>query len=108
MGLFLHIYISSLSFNKSGRYTHVKGVPRHATALALFVPVRFLTAGVEEVSRQAAVVAVLIGTFADPVAWGATKEAGLQLLHTHAHIPPLVVLRTCTHQCVKAVHATVH
>lgn len=35
---------------------------------------------------HAAVVAVLIGTVTGQVAWGATKEAGRQLLHTHTHI----------------------
>lgn len=85
MALFLHACIGLKSYfnNKTGRYTHVKEVSCHAAAMALFVPVRFLAAGVVDVSRQAAVVAVLIGTLTGQVAWGATKEAGCQLLHTH-------------------------
>lgn len=71
--------------NKTGCYTHIKEVPRHAAAMALFVPVRSLAAGIIEVPRQAAVVAVFIGTFTGQVAWGATKEAGQQLLQTHTH-----------------------
>lgn len=60
-------------------------MPRHAAAMALFVPVCSLTAGIIEVPRQAAVVAVPIGTFIGQVAWVATKEAGWRLLHTHKH-----------------------
>lgn len=61
-------------------------MPRHAAAMALFVPVRSLAAGIVEVPGKAAVVAVLTGTLAGQVAWGTTQEAGRQLLHTHIHI----------------------
>lgn len=57
-------------------FTHVEEVSRHAAAVALFVPVRSLAARIVEVSRQAAVVAVPVGTLAHQVARGATKEAG--------------------------------
>ena len=60
-------------------------MPRHAAAMASFVPVRSLAAGVVMVPRQAAVAAVLIGTLTAQVAWGAAKEAGRQLLHTHTY-----------------------
>lgn len=56
--------------------THVEEVSRHVAAVALFVPVRSLAAGVVEVSRQAAVVAVPVGTLAHHVARGAAQEAG--------------------------------
>lgn len=59
-------------------------MPRHPTAVTLFMPVRSLAAGVVEVSRQATVAAVPIGTLTDLVALGATEEAGL-LLRTHTH-----------------------
>lgn len=65
-------------------WTSIKEVPRHAAAMALFVPVRSLAAGIIEVPRQAAVVAVFIGTFTRQVAWGATKEAGQQLFGLRA------------------------
>lgn len=58
---------------------------RHAAAVALLVPVRPLAARIEEVSRQATVVAVPVGTLAHQVARGAAKEAGRQLLHQQAH-----------------------
>lgn len=61
-------------------YTHIEEVPRHAAAMALFVPVRSLTARLVEVPRQATVVAVSVGTLTHGVAQGATKEAGCQLL----------------------------
>lgn len=60
-------------------WTSISQVPRHATAVTLFVPVRSLATGVEGMSREATVVAVLIGTFNAQVAWVATKEAGLHL-----------------------------
>lgn len=65
-------------------WTSVKEVPRHAAAMALFVPVCSLTAGIIEVPRQAAVVAVPIGTFIGQVAWVATKEAGWRLFGLRA------------------------
>lgn len=57
-------------------FTHIEEVSRHAAAVALLVPVRSLAARIVEVSRQAAVVAVPVGTLAHQVAWGAAKEAG--------------------------------
>lgn len=48
-------------------YTHVKEVSLHATAMALLVPVSFLTAGVVQVTRMATVIAVPIGTFTGQV-----------------------------------------
>lgn len=59
---------------------------RHAAAMTPFVPVCPLTAGIVQVTWHAAVVAVFIGTCADHMAWGATKETGRQLLQTHTHI----------------------
>lgn len=58
-------------------------MPRHVAAMALFVPIRSLAAGLVEVSGHAAVVAVLIRTLTDGVPWDATKEAGQQLLYTN-------------------------
>lgn len=75
-------------------------MPLHAAPLAPLVPVRSFTARIVEVSRQAAVVAVLVGTSIGPVAWVATKEAGRQLLHrkhTHTHT---AVLHTGTRERV--------
>lgn len=60
-------------------------MPRHVAAMALFVPICSLVAGLVEVPGQAAIVAVLIGTLTERVAWVATKVAGRQLLHTHTH-----------------------
>lgn len=58
-------------------WTSIKEVPLHPAAVTLFMPVRSLAAGVIEVSRQATVAAVPIGTLTDQVSWGATEEAGL-------------------------------
>lgn len=53
-------------------WTSVKEVSRHAAAMTLFVPVRPLAARTEQVTREATVVAVLIGTFTGDMARGAT------------------------------------
>lgn len=78
----------------------------HAAAMALFVPVRLLNAGFVQVTRQAAVVAVLIGTCTDQMAWSATKEAGQQLLqtHTHQYITQLAVVHTCPSVGISCTH----
>lgn len=65
---------SSLTYNLIWmlKVTHVKEVSCHAAAMTLFVPVRPLAARAEQVTREAAVVAVLIGTFTGHMARGAT------------------------------------
>lgn len=78
-------------------WTSVEEVSLHATAMTLFVPVRPLAAGAIQVTGQSTVVAVLIGTFNDHMAWGATKEAGRQLFGLGAvlgEMPGLVAVST--------------
>lgn len=72
----------------SGRHfcTYVEEVSSAAAAVTHLVPVGSLGAGLVEVSRQAAVVAVLAGALRGKVAVGATEEAGHQLLKTQ-HTP---------------------
>lgn len=62
--------------------TYVKEVSSHAAAVTPFVPIRPLGTRIVEVTRQAAVVTVLVGALTGKVALGATKEAGHQLLVT--------------------------
>lgn len=73
-------------------WTSVKEVTRHAAAMTPFVPVRPLAAGIIQVTRHPAVVAVFIGTCADHVACGATKEAGRQLFGLGAVFGEMSVL----------------
>lgn len=65
-------------------WTSIKKVSCLIAAMALLVPVRPVTAGAEEVSRQATVIAVFVGTFTGYVARRTTKEARRHLFRIRA------------------------